>query len=46
MSQLGKRYQCPKCGTQILCTKASKSNPECCEKEMALQKPKKSPSSD
>lgn len=46
MSQLGKRYECPKCGTIILCTKASPSNPVCCDKEMELQKPKKKPSSD
>jgi len=46
MSQLGKRYQCPTCKTQVLCTKASSCNPECCGKEMELQKPKKSPSSD
>ncbi|MBW2061462.1 MAG: hypothetical protein JRI95_07855 [Deltaproteobacteria bacterium] len=46
MSQLGKRYRCSVCNTEVLCTKASDKNPECCGKEMELQKPKKSPSSD
>ncbi|MBW1710028.1 MAG: desulforedoxin [Deltaproteobacteria bacterium] len=46
MSQLGKRYRCPECNTEVLCTKASDQNPVCCGKEMGLQKPKKSPSSD
>lgn len=46
MSQLGKRYECKECGTVILCTKASDSNPLCCEKEMEVQQPKKKPSSD
>lgn len=46
MSQLGKRYECQACGTQILCTKASDCNPECCNAEMEIQKPKKTPSSD
>jgi hypothetical protein len=46
MSQLGKRYICSECKTEMLCTKASESNPSCCGKEMELQKPKKSPSSD
>lgn len=46
MSQLGKRYSCETCGTQILCTKAAAPNPECCGKEMEVQQPKKTPSSD
>ncbi|MBN1664499.1 MAG: desulforedoxin [Deltaproteobacteria bacterium] len=46
MSKLGKRYECPNCGTVILCTKASPSNPVCCDKEMPEQKAKKKPSSD
>ena len=46
MSQLGKRYHCEECNTEILCTKAGGDNPECCGKEMSLQEPKPLPSSD
>ena len=46
MVQLGKRYRCEVCGTEILCTKAADGNPLCCEKEMELQQPNKEKSSD
>ncbi len=46
MSQLGKRYRCATCGTEILCTKAGEGTPHCCEKEMETQQPKALPSSD
>jgi len=46
MSQLGKRYRCQVCGTEILCTKAGEGNPVCCEKDMEVQEPKPLPSSD
>jgi hypothetical protein len=46
MSQLGKRYRCEACGTEILCTKAGEGNPSCCDKDMELQTPKPLPSSD
>ncbi len=46
MAQLGKRYLCEACGTQILCTKAGDGSPVCCDKEMILQEPKPLPSSD
>jgi len=46
MSQLGKRYRCSVCGTEILCTKAGEGKPVCCEKEMEIQEPKPLPSSD
>jgi|WetSurMetagenome_2_1015567.scaffolds.fasta_scaffold32524_4 hypothetical protein len=46
MSQLGKRYKCEVCGTEILCTKAGEGKLECCEKEMKVQEPKPLPSSD
>jgi desulfoferrodoxin-like iron-binding protein len=45
-SQLGKRYRCAKCGTEILCTKAGKGTPVCCGQEMELQEPRPIPSSD
>jgi hypothetical protein len=46
MSQLGKRYQCEACGSQVLCTKAGDGSPVCCEKEMEIQEPKPLASSD
>jgi hypothetical protein len=46
MSQLGKRYRCQACGTEILCTKAGEGAPVCCDKEMEVQEPKPLPSSD
>lgn len=45
-NELGKRYQCPSCGTQILCTKAGEGAICCCEQEMEIQQAKKLPSSD
>lgn len=45
-SQLGKRYRCPKCGTEILCIKAGTGEVTCCGQEVELQQPKPIPSSD
>jgi hypothetical protein len=45
-SQLGKRYECESCGTNILCTKAGDGEANCCDQSMVLQQPKKLPSSD
>jgi hypothetical protein len=45
-NQLGKRYKCAVCGTEVLCTKAGEGSTTCCSKEMELQKPKALPSSD
>ncbi len=45
-NQLGKRYRCAKCGTEILCTKASTGAVECCGQAMQTQEPKPIPSSD
>ncbi|MBI2123863.1 MAG: hypothetical protein HYU04_01320 [Candidatus Wildermuthbacteria bacterium] len=45
-NQLGKRYLCLVCGATVLCTKASSSSISCCEQPMALQEPRKLPSSD
>ena len=46
MAQLGKRYRCEVCATEVLCTKAGEGKPLCCDKEMQLQEPKPLPSSD
>ena len=45
-SQLGKRYQCAKCGTEALCTKAGGGELTCCGEEMKAQEAKAIPSSD
>ncbi len=45
-SQLGKRYRCEVCGTEILCIKAGPGEVVCCGKEVVLQQPKPIPSSD
>ena len=46
MGQMGKRYKCETCGTELLCTKASANNPICCDHEIAIQEPKPLPSVD
>ena len=45
-NQLGKRYICSKCGSNVLCTKAGTGIVHCCDLEMELQQPRKLPSSD
>lgn len=45
-NQLGKRYRCLVCSTEILCTKASDGNSVCCDQDMLVQVPKPVPSSD
>ncbi len=45
-TQLGKRYRCEVCGTEVLCVKSGQGVLICCEKEMALQQPRTIPSSD
>lgn len=46
MNMLGKRYKCPVCETEGLCTKAGQGTVSCCGKEMVQQEPKALPSSD
>jgi len=46
MNQLGKRFKCEVCNTEVLCTKAGEGAIMCCNKEMSLQQPKALPSSD
>ena len=45
-NQLGKRYKCSVCGTEVLCTKPSTSTITCDGKPMEIQEPKPVPSSD
>jgi len=49
MAQLGKRYFCETCGTEVLCNKPSTGtdgNLNCCDKDMQLKEAKPLPSSD
>ena len=45
-NQLGRRYVCEVCNTEVLCTKASEKEIACDGKPMKLQAPKALPSSD
>jgi desulfoferrodoxin-like iron-binding protein len=45
-NQLGKRYKCAKCGTEVLCTKAGEGPVICCEQPMQTQEARPIPSSD
>ena len=45
-NQLGKRYRCAVCGTEVLCTKAGGGAIVCCAQEMEAQEPRPIPSSD
>jgi hypothetical protein len=43
---LGKRYQCEKCGTEVLCNKAGTGSIACCDGDMKIKEAKPLPSSD
>ncbi|HUY28471.1 MAG TPA: hypothetical protein VMV27_13740 [Candidatus Binataceae bacterium] len=43
---LGKRYQCEKCGTEVLCNKAGQGEIACCDLNMKIKEAKPLPSSD
>lgn len=45
-NQLGKRYRCAKCGTEVMCTKAGEGEVICCGEPMQLAQAKAIPSSD
>ncbi|MBN1644248.1 MAG: hypothetical protein JW856_05475 [Dehalococcoidales bacterium] len=45
-SQLGKRYKCEVCGTEVLCIKSGAGQVTCCGKEVKLQQVKSIPSTD
>jgi len=45
-NQLGKRYRCTKCGTEVLCTKAGEGQIICCDQPMQTQEARPIPSSD
>jgi desulfoferrodoxin-like iron-binding protein len=46
VNQLGKRFKCQACGTEVLCTKAGDGSIVCCGTEMEIQEPRPLPSSD
>ncbi len=45
-NQLGKRYQCEKCGSEVLCIKAGEGEAVCCGVPMQVMQPKVLPSAD
>jgi hypothetical protein len=45
-NQLGKRFECTVCGTEVLCTKAGEGVVECCSQEMQLKQPRPLASAD
>ena len=45
-NQLGRRYQCKKCGATLLCTKAGEGELQCHDAPMEVQQPRRLPSSD
>jgi len=45
-NQLGKRYFCEKCGTEVLCNKPGEGAVSCCDADMKLKEAKPLPSSD
>ena len=42
----GKRFQCEKCGSEVLCIKPGDGDVECCDVAMQLMQPKVLPSAD
>jgi desulfoferrodoxin-like iron-binding protein len=44
--QIGKRYRCESCGTEVLVTRQGSGEPACCDGPMILSKPKDLPSAD
>ncbi len=44
--QIGKRYRCEGCSTEVLVTKPSDTALACCGADMALVEPKKTASAD
>jgi hypothetical protein len=45
-NQLGKRFKCSACNTEVLCVKAGDGSVICCDADMELQEPRPLPSSD
>lgn len=45
-NQLGKRFECEICGTEVMCTKAGEGTVQCCDQDMQLKKPVALPTAD
>jgi desulfoferrodoxin-like iron-binding protein len=45
-NQLGKRFKCETCGTEVLCIKSGNGDAHCCGAPMKLMEPKVLPSAD
>jgi len=45
-NQLGKRFKCSQCNTEVLCVKAGVGTVVCCGKDMEIQEARPLPSSD
>jgi hypothetical protein len=45
-NDLGKRYECKNCGTQVLCTKKGDGEVKCCGVPMDRLEPKPLPAAD
>ncbi len=45
-NQLGKRFQCETCNTEVLCIKPGEGEVQCCGVAMKLLQPKVLPSAD
>jgi len=45
-NQVGKRYMCTKCNSEMIVTKAGDGSVECCGVAMELMQPKVLPSAD
>ncbi|HMG41916.1 MAG TPA: hypothetical protein VK611_11335 [Acidimicrobiales bacterium] len=43
---LGKRYECPACGAELLCTKPGDGRLACCGSDLAVKQAKPLPTSD
>jgi desulfoferrodoxin-like iron-binding protein len=46
MAEMGKRYRCETCGTEVLATKAGEGQLQCCSQPMTAVDPKAIPSGD
>jgi len=46
MNQVGKRFKCATCGSEVLVTKGGEGELACCKAEMELVTPKKTASAD
>lgn len=46
MNQVGKRFKCAECGSEVLVTKGGEGQLRCCDAAMEILSPKQSASAD